>query len=121
LYGPYYDAQLTEINVKKKIYFKGETKYELAGTMPEYVYDSRRSTIFPRIYSSDADHVAAYRAWTGLKEGEQPGFYENLQFLFTYQIGHMYLRYLLWNFAGRESDHQDCCLAAPMAKSSPHD
>ena len=119
LYGPYYDAQLTEINVKKKIYFKGETKYELAGTMPEYVYDSRRSTIFPRIYSSDADHVAAYRAWTGLKEGEQPGFYENLQFLFTYQIGHMYLRYLLWNFAGRESDHQDCAWLRPWQSLHP--
>ena len=27
--------------------------------------------------------------------------------MFKYQIGHMYLRYLLWNFSGRESDIQD--------------
>jgi hypothetical protein len=27
-----------------------------------------------------------------------------LNFMFSYQIGHMYVRYLLWNFAGRVSD-----------------
>ncbi len=115
-YGPYYDAQLTEINVKKKIYFKGETKYELAGTMPEYVFESARSTILPRIYSNDKDHIPAYRAWTGLKENEQPRFADNIGFMFSYQIGHMYLRYLLFNFAGRETDHQDGNWLKPWEK-----
>src|SRR5690606_30700560 len=30
-----------------------------------------------------------------------------LNFMFNYQIGHMYIRYLLWNFVGRVSDVQD--------------
>ena len=36
----------------------------------------------------------------------RPTFSENLKFFFTYQIGHMYLRYLMWNFAGRQNDVQ---------------
>jgi tetratricopeptide (TPR) repeat protein len=34
----------------------------------------------------------------------KPTFGENLRFFFTYQIGHMYLRYLMWNFSGRQND-----------------
>ena len=30
-----------------------------------------------------------------------------LSYLFKYQIDHMYMRYLFWNFVGRESDVQD--------------
>jgi hypothetical protein len=43
----------------------------------------------------------------GIPEGVKPSFGKNLEFLFTHQLGHMYMRYLLWNFVGRESDFQD--------------
>jgi hypothetical protein len=43
----------------------------------------------------------------GIPAGEKPSFGKNLEFLFTHQLGHMYMRYLLWNFVGRESDMQD--------------
>jgi hypothetical protein len=33
--------------------------------------------------------------------------------MFKYQIGHMYMRYFLWNFAGRESDIQHAGWLAP--------
>ena len=35
---------------------------------------------------------------------EKPSFLSNLQFLFEYQIGYMYWRYLMWNFTGRQND-----------------
>jgi len=35
-----------------------------------------------------------------------PTFSENLKFFFKYQIGFMYMRYFLWNFAGRQNDIQ---------------
>jgi len=34
----------------------------------------------------------------------RPTYLQNLQFLASYQIGYMYFRYLLWNFAGRQND-----------------
>ena len=37
---------------------------------------------------------------------EKPSFWDNLSFMFSYQFNYMYLRYLLWNFVGRQDDIQ---------------
>lgn len=107
LYGPYFDAQIEAVNIKKTIYHKGVAEYETSGTMPEYQYERSRNTILPRMYSNDADHIESYRLWTGLKQNEKPRFSDNLKFMFGYQLGQMYFRYFMWNFAGRVSDHQN--------------
>jgi hypothetical protein len=36
----------------------------------------------------------------------KPTFSENLRFFFSYQALHMYWRYLMWNFSGRQNDIQ---------------
>lgn len=41
----------------------------------------------------------------GLKT-EKPKFSNNLRFFFDYQLNHMYFRYFMWNFAGRQNDKQ---------------
>src|SRR5690554_2666539 len=37
---------------------------------------------------------------------EQPSFIDNMKFMFNYQFGYMYMRYLLWNFSKRQNDIQ---------------
>ncbi|THF48835.1 DUF2723 domain-containing protein [Flavobacterium supellecticarium] len=37
---------------------------------------------------------------------EKPSFIDNMQFMFEYQFGYMYWRYLMWNFTGRQNDIQ---------------
>lgn len=37
---------------------------------------------------------------------EVPSFSDNMSFMFTYQFGYMYWRYLMWNFVGRQDDIQ---------------
>ena len=37
---------------------------------------------------------------------EKPSFASNMKFMFQYQFGYMYVRYLLWNFVGRQNDNQ---------------
>lgn len=37
---------------------------------------------------------------------EKPKFSNNLRFFFDYQLNHMYFRYFMWNFAGRQNDKQ---------------
>jgi hypothetical protein len=37
---------------------------------------------------------------------EKPSFASNMKFMFQYQFGYMYGRYLLWNFVGRQNDNQ---------------
>ena len=70
------------------------------------------------MYSSQDNHVKAYKSWAKIEgvpvnatnnDGEpetimKPTFSENLRFFFRYQLGHMYFRYFMWNFAGRQND-----------------
>src|SRR5690606_27448710 len=51
-------------------------------------------------------HQQYYRNYLNLGENERPTFADNLRFFFSYQVGHMYGRYFLWNFVGRQNDQQ---------------
>lgn len=37
---------------------------------------------------------------------EKPSTGDNIKFMFEYQFGYMYWRYLMWNFTGRQNDNQ---------------
>lgn len=39
-------------------------------------------------------------------EIQNPSFSDNMKFMFEYQFGYMYWRYLMWNFSGRQNDIQ---------------
>ncbi|MCY4672937.1 MAG: DUF2723 domain-containing protein [Bacteroidetes bacterium] len=56
-------------------------------------FDENNEKLFPRRYSPAPQHVNVYRRYDSDRE-----------FFWKYQLGHMYLRYFLWNFSGRESD-----------------
>lgn len=115
-YGNYYSAPIT--NVKRVVagYNKVNGKYE-PYYRPEYIYDKNFMTLFPRMYSPEPDHESSYKYWGKIKGAKNPGekgkeaavcptFTENLRFFFRYQTGFMYLRYFMWNFAGRQNDIQ---------------
>jgi len=86
----------------------------------EPVYDPATTMMFPRMYSSQANHIPAYKQWSDFRgrsvrtvgrDGKPtivqvPTLGENLKFFVNYQIDWMYWRYFLWNFAGRQNDIQ---------------
>ncbi|WP_241788780.1 glycosyltransferase family 117 protein [Sphingobacterium rhinopitheci] len=102
--GKYFDAKPIDVFDKGNVYRKDKDKYVVAKKKSDYVYE--RETIFPRIYSDKGDHPNFYRQYLGLGPNESPTFADNLKFFFGYQIGHMYGRYFMWNFAGRQNDIQ---------------
>jgi len=117
-YGPYYSAPVTEVKKVIAGYNKVEGKYK-PYYRPEYGYKKEFETVFPRMYSIEPDHQPVYEHWgkirgrkytvssgTGRETVVCPTFVENLRFFFRYQIGYMYLRYFMWNFAGRQNDIQ---------------
>ena len=120
--GQYYNAPVLEYKtINKPTYNRVDGKYVVTKQDFERVFDERFTTIFPRMWSDSPDHVAAYKEWgkvtgvpvlitdpsTGEKRNERrPTFGENLRFMFSYQVGLMYLRYFMWNFAGRQNDVQ---------------
>lgn len=106
-YGQYFTAELVDQQKGDAVYNMGEEEYEITDYQFEQVYDPKESTILPRAYSSAGNHVQRYREVMGLKPGEKPNFVDNIQFMLVHQLGHMYMRYFMWNFAGRASDIQD--------------
>src|SRR5690606_37175732 len=101
LYGQYFTAEVEGYTDGVPIYTKGESQYEITDRKIDYKYNENAMTILPRIYSTQPDHQQRYREILGLREGERPTFSDNLRFMFTHQIGTMYMRYFLFNFAGR--------------------
>lgn len=102
--GRYFDAKPVDVFESGSVYRKDKDKYAVAKKKSDYKYD--HETIFPRIYSEKGDHPTFYRQYLGLGPNETPTFADNLKFFFGYQIGHMYGRYFMWNFVGRQNDIQ---------------
>lgn len=102
MFGPTFTSQPIDIKYGAPVYRKGKDKYEIADRKFEYVYDYE--TFFPRAWSSD--YADSYKNIIGLKEGQRPSFTQNIYFMFKHQIGYMFMRYFMWNYAGRESDEQ---------------
>ncbi len=113
LYGQYYTAAVVDQQKGDPVYAKGEDQYEIVRYKIENIYDPAHKTIFPRIHSDRPDHQQVYMQHLNLRPGEKPTFSDNIRYLFTYQLGHMYFRYFLWNFAGRESDIKNASFLFP--------
>ncbi len=113
VYGQYFTADLVAQEEGAPIYEKGEEKYIITDYKLENTYDPKKSTPFPRAYSTQGNHPQLYRQKMGLRPNEEPNFADNLGFFFSYQLGHMYMRYFMWNFAGRESDIKEAAWLRP--------
>ncbi|MBL7850027.1 MAG: DUF2723 domain-containing protein [Cyclobacteriaceae bacterium] len=111
LYGPYFTAKIIDLEEKAAVYTKGKDKYEITDRKYDYVYEPGQQTILPRAWNPEFKQQ--YRNIIGLREGERPTFAQNIYYMFRQQIGHMYMRYFMWNFAGRASDIQDADWVGP--------
>lgn len=123
LYGPQYNTPYDDKDPWKDgtpVYAKDE----VSGTYiisdhrrnSEANYASEGCVLFPRMYSPG--HASAYTNWVSVEGNPTeipdasgnvkvvniPTFTENMQFFMTYQVGWMYLRYFMWNFAGKQND-----------------
>jgi hypothetical protein len=90
-------------------YTKGKNKYEVTGI--KYKQDwagAPGAHFFPRMYDSDNERgqVDCYRQFAGLDQNETPTMSDNLRYFMKYQAGWMYMRYFMWNFAGKQNDLQ---------------
>jgi hypothetical protein len=108
LFGQYYNAEIKGQKKGAMNYAKidGFDKYVEAGNKIIPIYDSTKTTVFPRMWSNQQSHINEYKKWTGIKNDRTPSFGKNLSFFWNYQLGEMYWRYFMWNFSGRQNDMQ---------------
>ena len=127
LYGPYYNAPVSNASDGKPIYVKDKAakRYVITDnkkySQPEY--PSEMKTLFPRMWSPQSRHISMYESFRknnrGVVTGEKvtvrtidgttqvinkPTFGQNLKFFISYQCNWMYWRYFMWNFVGRQND-----------------
>jgi len=128
-YGQYYNAPTDNANFKdgEPVYAKDEAskKYKIVDDKKKSIpaYQKEYCTVFPRMWSQQGNHEAAYRYWgdvqshhktkqtmneqTGqMEEVQIPTFWANMTYFISYQVKYMYLRYFAWNFIGRQNDIQ---------------
>ena len=105
--GEYFNSPLVSYENGSPTYIQRNGRYEIVDYKSIRRYDPASTTIFPRMYSPDPQHIQGYKYWAGIEDvNVKPTFAQNLKFMFNYQIGYMYLRYFLWNFVGRQNDIQ---------------
>jgi hypothetical protein len=127
IYGPHFMAKykldsdspngIDMIKGEEK-YVKGKNKYIPIGTEDKPEFESEDKQLFPRVWDSSNDqfHADFYADWLNLgqnpdaqqtqRQYESPTYADNMNWFFTYQMGLMYWRYFMWNFAGKQNDVQ---------------
>ena len=80
---------------------------------PEYAHEDELVQIvtqFRKAYASgeldEKDYDKFLKGYGEYLIVDKPTFANNMKFMVQYQFGYMYLRYLLWNFVGRQNDVQ---------------
>ncbi len=126
LYGPYYMAKPYNANDGSPVYVRDEKKGKYVitdhrrGTEP--IYDDNLMTIFPRMWNGTKPaYVSTYNQYidkskmvpTTMRKSDgssetllRPTFMQNMKYFIGYQCNHMYWRYFMWNFVGRQNDIQ---------------
>ena len=96
-------------------FVKGKDKYEKKGKKMITEYAPEDVHIFPRMWdaSNDQGHADYYASFAGIPKDPKTGQYlgtptmaDNISFFMAYQFNWMYMRYFLWNFAGKQNDLQ---------------
>ena len=130
LHGPYYMAKPIDANDGSPVYVRDEKKGKYVitddrkGTEP--IYDESLTTIFPRMWNGTKRmYTSTYEQYIdkakmvpvtvkrpngaggySTETVMRPTFAQNLKFFLGYQCNHMYWRYFMWNFVGRQNDIQ---------------
>lgn len=133
-YGTYFNSPPIKVIDGKPLFYKENGKY-VKVKQRDYEYDPTFKGLFPRMWSERPEHIQEYLFWADMNEADlyqvqtdekgspvrgrngevsfdrnsplkMPTFGQNLKFFIRYQVGFMYMRYFMWNFAGRQNDLQ---------------
>lgn len=102
-YGPHFAAKPYDQEIEDR-YGRVGDRYEITDIKITPKYRDSDKMFFPRVSHSDGNRKRLYQNLWGVSN--PPTMFENFRFFFQYQIGWMYFRYFMWNFAGRENGAQ---------------
>lgn len=110
------DGRQVQIRRSDNKAYRLENRYLWDGYKQDIEYKSRYKVFFPRMWSGSHYKGVGQHSYinyvkrkgaTDQPYDDKPTQAEDIKFFWDYQVRHMYLRYFMWNFAGRESDTQN--------------
>jgi len=111
LRGPHYKTQVTNTNSEDRygqvlVEENGELvqRYEVVDQKNDYEFNPNDQMLFPRLTHMDENRKRLYPIWLG--HNRKPTMGDNISFFWNYQIRHMYWRYFMLNFSGRQNGQQ---------------
>jgi hypothetical protein len=102
--GPHFNGELVATDVTDR-YGRVGDRYEHIEQKISQDWDPRAEMLFPRMGHMDPNRKPLYYQWMGRESGN-PTMGDNLYYFIRYQVGWMYWRYFMWNFAGRQNGEQ---------------
>lgn len=123
LYGQKFTASPVADMETGNRYQKIGNEYKVVGKDRKLIYMPKDKMVFPRVWdaSDDQNHAYYYGTYLNMsrkkdertgqekwddENNTRPSFGDNIKFFTGYQFYWMYLRYFLWNFAGKQNDFQ---------------
>lgn len=104
--GAWFGAEREDIKPVFNYRLNKNGEYSLHEQGNKLVYNANDIDFLQRMHSSQQHHKKGYYFWSGLENGEKPTLMHQLEYMFKYQFGHMYFRYFMWNFSGRQNHYQ---------------
>lgn len=119
MYGQTYNSPVIGYDYETDYIVGEDGKYKPYKKNTKAQFDPATEMLFPRMYNAygGQNHKNEYEKWGDVKGKKIRSPYEeelitvptqgeNIRYFFTYQLNHMYWRYFMWNFVGRQSDIQ---------------
>lgn len=107
LFGPDFDSQPYDSDVEQRYGLVGD-KYEIVDEKVSYKYRASDQHFFPRMQDYSQSRPQLYQMWMESwgANRQSPTLADNILFTVKYQLGWMYWRYFMWNFAGKQNASQ---------------
>lgn len=120
LKGPLYNARAVGYDNAGTEYVldqdkEGNDYYKAIGEKVKPRYAAKDMKLFPRMYESGRYNMGPHgyvnyvrrKGAANTPYDDKPTASEDMKYFWNYQIVHMYWRYFMWNFAGKQGDVQD--------------
>ena len=110
IYGESYKSPIVDYKTPQ-YYTPLDGKYISAPGPIDVEYAEGSQMLFPRMWSISGNHKSFYDIYNSgkgplvpINNERMPSLSDNLAYFFDFQVNWMYVRYFMWNFAGRQND-----------------
>ncbi|MDB4334774.1 DUF2723 domain-containing protein [bacterium] len=106
--GPWYGAHHTHSEPQLSWRPNEGGSYEEFEKGKTRFYAKHDELYFQRMSIGGANRIKGYQYWSRKKfdADHPPSFNDQVTYFFRYQLGHMFFRYFMWNFSGRQNHYQ---------------